>query len=71
MHWINQLGIIYKVCTPKTSLPFFYITQKGSFIDLIPFKRGGKMCQIVEEHNITVPQKKWGGAEWVYLLSNF
>ena len=29
--------------------------------------RGGKMCQTVEGHNITVPQKS-GGPEWVYLL---
>ena len=26
------------------------------------------MCQIVEGHNITVPLKKWGGTERLYLL---
>ena len=31
--------------------------------------RGGKMCQIVEGHNITVPLKKWGAIE--ALFTNF
>ena len=30
--------------------------------------RGGKMCQIVEGHKITIPQKGGGGAERICLL---
>ena len=46
-----------------------WILNKIENTDRLTHIRGGKMCQIVEGHNITIPQKSGGARE--ALFTNF
>ena len=55
----SQLLIYHPYSISKVLIIFVYAILTHCAMNTVLYNRGGKMCQIVEGHNINVPSKNW------------